>query len=75
MLSVPRRANDALHLGMMRGFDEDIGLQGEVILQDSFQVSKGSAEPNWKSDALILIELNSENCWTKQRCCLVGTVV
>ncbi|XP_076823491.1 triple functional domain protein-like isoform X2 [Clavelina lepadiformis] len=38
MLSVPRRANDALHLGMMRGFDDDIKLQGDIILQDSFQV-------------------------------------
>jgi len=38
MLSVPRRANDALHLSMMRGFDEDIHAQGEIIMQDSFQV-------------------------------------
>ena len=43
MLSVPRRANDALHIGMIRGFDEDIKLQGEIIVQDSFQVI---ASPN-----------------------------
>ena len=38
MLSVPKRANDALNLDMLQGFDEDIKFQGEVLLQDSFQV-------------------------------------
>ncbi|XP_049606503.1 triple functional domain protein isoform X2 [Syngnathus scovelli] len=38
MLSVPKRANDAMHLSMLEGFDENIETQGELILQDSFQV-------------------------------------
>uniref|UniRef100_A0AAQ4RSS0 Uncharacterized protein n=1 Tax=Gasterosteus aculeatus aculeatus TaxID=481459 RepID=A0AAQ4RSS0_GASAC len=38
MLSVPKRANDAMHLAMMEGFEENLEVQGELILQDSFQV-------------------------------------
>ncbi|XP_053323318.1 triple functional domain protein isoform X2 [Spea bombifrons] len=38
MLSVPKRANDAMHLSMLEGFDENIEAQGELILQESFQV-------------------------------------
>uniref|UniRef100_A0A8C5QUW3 non-specific serine/threonine protein kinase n=1 Tax=Leptobrachium leishanense TaxID=445787 RepID=A0A8C5QUW3_9ANUR len=38
MLSVPKRANDAMHVSMMEGFDENMDVQGELILQDSFQV-------------------------------------
>uniref|UniRef100_A0A673T0I4 Trio Rho guanine nucleotide exchange factor n=1 Tax=Suricata suricatta TaxID=37032 RepID=A0A673T0I4_SURSU len=38
MLSVPKRANDAMHLSMLEGFDENIDSQGELILQESFQV-------------------------------------
>ncbi|KAK7157294.1 hypothetical protein R3I93_008694 [Phoxinus phoxinus] len=38
MLSVPKRANDAMHLSMLDGFDENIESQGELILQESFQV-------------------------------------
>ncbi|XP_047462007.1 triple functional domain protein isoform X3 [Mugil cephalus] len=38
MLSVPKKANDAMHLSMLEGFDENIETQGELILQDSFQV-------------------------------------
>ncbi|KAK1895341.1 Triple functional domain protein [Dissostichus eleginoides] len=38
MLSVPKRANDAMHLSMLDGFDGNIDSQGELILQDSFQV-------------------------------------
>uniref|UniRef100_A0A8C2TVG4 Triple functional domain protein n=1 Tax=Coturnix japonica TaxID=93934 RepID=A0A8C2TVG4_COTJA len=38
MLSVPKRANDAMHLSMLEGFDENLECQGELILQDSFQV-------------------------------------
>ncbi|XP_038850431.1 triple functional domain protein-like isoform X1 [Salvelinus namaycush] len=38
MLSVPKRANDAMHLSMMDGFDGNIDSQGELILQESFQV-------------------------------------
>ncbi|CAI5690107.1 unnamed protein product [Oreochromis niloticus] len=38
MLSVPKKANDAMHLSMLEGFDENIESQGELILQDSFQV-------------------------------------
>ncbi|XP_066539118.1 triple functional domain protein isoform X2 [Hoplias malabaricus] len=38
MLSVPKKANDAMHLSMLEGFDENIESQGELILQDTFQV-------------------------------------
>ncbi|XP_076864949.1 triple functional domain protein isoform X2 [Brachyhypopomus gauderio] len=38
MLSVPKRANDAMHLSMLEGFDENIESQGELILQETFQV-------------------------------------
>uniref|UniRef100_A0A8C4NB02 Trio Rho guanine nucleotide exchange factor a n=2 Tax=Eptatretus burgeri TaxID=7764 RepID=A0A8C4NB02_EPTBU len=38
MLSVPKRANDAMHLSMLDGFDENLDAQGELILQESFQV-------------------------------------
>ncbi|KAM4028786.1 triple functional domain protein isoform 9-T11 [Anomaloglossus baeobatrachus] len=38
MLSVPKRANDAMHLSMLEGFEENFDSQGELILQDSFQV-------------------------------------
>ncbi|XP_070570002.1 kalirin-like isoform X4 [Ptychodera flava] len=38
MLGVPKRANDAIHLSLLDGFDENLEAQGEVILQDSFQV-------------------------------------
>ena len=39
MLSVPRRANDALHLSMMVNH-ETIADQGDVVLQNSFQVTR-----------------------------------
>uniref|UniRef100_M3ZSB7 non-specific serine/threonine protein kinase n=1 Tax=Xiphophorus maculatus TaxID=8083 RepID=M3ZSB7_XIPMA len=45
MLSVPKRANDAMHLAMLEGFEENLEVQGELILQDSFQV--------WDPRALI----------------------
>uniref|UniRef100_A0A4W3J5E4 Rho guanine nucleotide exchange factor 25 n=1 Tax=Callorhinchus milii TaxID=7868 RepID=A0A4W3J5E4_CALMI len=38
MLSVPKRANDAMHLSMLEGFEENLESQGELILQESFQV-------------------------------------
>ncbi|XP_024142533.1 kalirin isoform X2 [Oryzias melastigma] len=38
MLSVPKRANDAMHLAMLEGFEENLEVQGELILQESFQV-------------------------------------
>ncbi|XP_066542193.1 kalirin isoform X4 [Hoplias malabaricus] len=38
MLGVPKRANDAMHLSMLEGFDENLDVQGELILQDTFQV-------------------------------------
>lgn len=38
MLSVPKKANDAMHVSMLEGFDENFDVQGELILQDSFQV-------------------------------------
>jgi triple functional domain protein len=37
-LSVPKKANDALHLSMLEGCDIPIERLGEVVLQDSFQV-------------------------------------
>nr|XP_057937172.1 kalirin isoform X1 [Doryrhamphus excisus] len=45
MLSVPKRANDAMHLAMLEGFEENLEVQGELILQDGFQV--------WDPRALI----------------------
>ncbi|EGV96406.1 Kalirin [Cricetulus griseus] len=38
MLSVPKKANDAMHVSMLEGFDENLDVQGELILQDAFQV-------------------------------------
>ncbi|KAM9341804.1 kalirin [Pholidichthys leucotaenia] len=38
MLGVPKRANDAMHLAMLEGFEENLEVQGELILQDCFQV-------------------------------------
>uniref|UniRef100_A0A8C1PZ02 Kalirin RhoGEF kinase a n=1 Tax=Cyprinus carpio TaxID=7962 RepID=A0A8C1PZ02_CYPCA len=38
MLSVPKRANDAMHVSMLEGFDENLDVQGELFLQDTFQV-------------------------------------
>ncbi|KAI1278144.1 Kalirin [Halotydeus destructor] len=38
MLSVPNKANDALHLSMLEGCDISSDQLGEVILQDSFQL-------------------------------------
>ena len=39
MMTIPRKANDALHVSLIEGFDEDISLMGDVILQDVFQVT------------------------------------
>ena len=44
MLSVPRKANDALHLTMMSGFNENITNEGDVIVQNSFQVFQSSSK-------------------------------
>uniref|UniRef100_T1IXB4 Uncharacterized protein n=1 Tax=Strigamia maritima TaxID=126957 RepID=T1IXB4_STRMM len=38
MLNVPKKANDAMHLSLLEGYDENIEKLGEVILQDMFQV-------------------------------------
>uniref|UniRef100_A0A8C5AZA6 non-specific serine/threonine protein kinase n=1 Tax=Gadus morhua TaxID=8049 RepID=A0A8C5AZA6_GADMO len=38
MLGVPKRANDAMHVAMLEGFEENLDVQGELIVQDSFQV-------------------------------------
>ncbi|KAG8197116.1 hypothetical protein JTE90_004375 [Oedothorax gibbosus] len=38
MLSVPKKANDAMHLSMLEGCDVTLDQLGEVILQDSFHV-------------------------------------
>lgn len=40
MMSVPKKANDAMHLSMLVGCDIPIQSFGEVILQDSFQVTE-----------------------------------
>lgn len=40
MMSVPKKANDAMHLSMLIGCDIPITSLGEVILQDSFQVTE-----------------------------------
>ena len=37
-LSVPKKANDALHLFMLEGCDVPLERLGEVVMQDSFQV-------------------------------------
>ncbi|XP_057712502.1 triple functional domain protein-like [Corythoichthys intestinalis] len=37
-LSIPKRANDAMHLSVLEGFDESIESQGELLLQESFKV-------------------------------------
>ncbi|XP_068751668.1 kalirin-like isoform X6 [Montipora capricornis] len=38
MLSVPRRANDAMYVNMLYGYDENIDSLGKVVLQDAFTV-------------------------------------
>ncbi|XP_066917707.1 kalirin-like isoform X10 [Clytia hemisphaerica] len=40
MLSVPRRANDAMYLCLIKGFDEQGSLEtlGKILLQDSFTI-------------------------------------
>ncbi|XP_030830052.1 kalirin [Strongylocentrotus purpuratus] len=38
MLTVPKKANDAMHVSMLEGFDDYLRAHGEVILQDAFQV-------------------------------------
>jgi hypothetical protein len=40
MMSVPKKANDAMHLSMLVGCDMPIQSFGEVILQDTFQVTE-----------------------------------
>ncbi|XP_057709182.1 triple functional domain protein-like [Corythoichthys intestinalis] len=37
-LSIPKRANDAMHLSVLEGFDESIESQGELLLQETFHV-------------------------------------
>jgi triple functional domain protein len=38
MLSVPKKANDAMHLSLLEGCDVPTDSLGEVVLQDSFHV-------------------------------------
>lgn len=38
MLNVPKRANDAMHLSMLDGYDGELNALGEVLLQDNFTV-------------------------------------
>ncbi|ESO07374.1 hypothetical protein HELRODRAFT_191159 [Helobdella robusta] len=38
MLSVPKKANDAMHLSMLDGYDGSLEALGEVLLQDTFVV-------------------------------------
>lgn len=40
MMSVPKKANDAMHLSMLVGCDMPLQSFGEVILQDTFQVTE-----------------------------------
>lgn len=40
MMSVPKKANDAMHLSMLIGCDIPVQALGEVILQDFFQVTE-----------------------------------
>lgn len=37
-MSVPKKANDAMHLSLLEGCDVPIDSLGEVVLQDSFHV-------------------------------------
>ncbi|XP_077444764.1 triple functional domain protein-like [Stigmatopora argus] len=37
-LSIPKKANDAMHLSVLEGFHENIKLQGKLLLQDSFKL-------------------------------------
>ncbi|XP_057709323.1 triple functional domain protein-like isoform X2 [Corythoichthys intestinalis] len=37
-LSIPKRANDAMHLSVLEGFHDTIESQGELLLQESFKV-------------------------------------
>uniref|UniRef100_A0AAX7U6M0 Non-specific serine/threonine protein kinase n=1 Tax=Astatotilapia calliptera TaxID=8154 RepID=A0AAX7U6M0_ASTCA len=45
MLSVPKRANDAMHVSMLEGVEDGLDVQGELLLQDSFLV--------WEPKSLI----------------------
>ncbi|XP_015250189.1 PREDICTED: kalirin-like [Cyprinodon variegatus] len=45
MLSVPKRANDAMHVSMLEGLEEGLEVQGELLLQDTFLV--------WEPKSLI----------------------
>lgn len=38
MVSVPKKANDAMHLSLLEGCDVRADSLGEVVLQDSFHV-------------------------------------
>ena len=38
MLSVPKKANDALHLSLLDGLEENVEALSEVLLQDTFTV-------------------------------------
>ncbi|XP_077363550.1 triple functional domain protein-like [Festucalex cinctus] len=38
MLSIPKRANNAMHLSMLQDLDEDIESQGELMFHDSIQM-------------------------------------
>ncbi|CAE1271113.1 Kalirin,Rho guanine nucleotide exchange factor 25,Triple functional domain protein,Death-associated protein kinase 1,Death-associated protein kinase 3 [Acanthosepion pharaonis] len=38
MLSVPKKANDAMHLSMLEGLEDSLEALGEVLLQDNFTV-------------------------------------
>ncbi|XP_077460395.1 triple functional domain protein-like [Stigmatopora argus] len=37
-LSIPRKANDAMHLSMLEGFHEKMESEGQLLIQDSFKV-------------------------------------
>lgn len=37
-MSVPKKANDAMHISMLEGLEDDLEALGEVCLQDTFTV-------------------------------------
>ena len=37
-MNVPKRANDAMHLSMLEGVEENLAEYGDVLLQDNFTV-------------------------------------
>ncbi|XP_057708974.1 triple functional domain protein-like [Corythoichthys intestinalis] len=49
-LSIPKRANDAMHVSVLEGFDESIESQGELLLQESFKINDIKLTEQLKGD-------------------------